>query len=519
MRKTRKKSYINPDKGVPILRTCGLFLLNRGITKETVVALGEFIRSDSKGNLLFLFRDEGNEVVLTKQRFLSNTANPKTMATRGGKAVLMKLPRKSDDDKLYITEGEIDAFTLWQECDVNVASIPMGSNNTDFIEHDWNYLQTFKEIVLIGDNDKAGVHFVDTAFSRLRTIASVKTVYYDNFDENADINAIFMSSGTEGLNTLLETEESLETDKLINMADVAWMDLIDKEAIPSSYLAVNKEWGGYGLHEFTVMTGIQGSGKTTLLASEICSALDGGYKVGILSGEQSNQKYKNWISQIAVGKEGLLKHIGSYDREIHYVDPKHRDKLDLWFDNGIFMIPTGEGLVKSSDVLDLIRYGYVKKGIQFWVIDNMMSLDMDYNGDKFDKQAQLMQDVANLVKNENYPIHIVVVVHQKKSSDIPTKSGTTGATDILNWAHNILGIVKLNSQELRDKVEDKGYHGIMSSSSAMLALLKNREYGRDGIGVGLTYDDKSRRLYQTSNPTTLTRRFAWDTAEDMDVPF
>ena len=64
----------------------------------------------------------------------------------------------NSSNKLYITEGEFDAASLYQilRQKFPVKSLPSASIGEKFIKHNYDYLNAFKEVIYAGELDDAG---------------------------------------------------------------------------------------------------------------------------------------------------------------------------------------------------------------------------------------------------------------------------------------------------------------------------------------------------------------------------
>lgn len=71
--------------------------------------------------------------------------------------------------RLYITEGEFDAASLYQSMDSTwpVLSLPSASIGDDFVKKQYDFLNSFQEIVYAGELDKAGKKAADRLYKAL----------------------------------------------------------------------------------------------------------------------------------------------------------------------------------------------------------------------------------------------------------------------------------------------------------------------------------------------------------------
>ena len=71
--------------------------------------------------------------------------------------------------RIYITEGEFDAASLYQamDCTWPVLSLPSSSIGESFVKHNYDFLNSFQEIVYAGELDKPGRKAADRLYAAL----------------------------------------------------------------------------------------------------------------------------------------------------------------------------------------------------------------------------------------------------------------------------------------------------------------------------------------------------------------
>ncbi len=92
--------------------------------------------------------------------------------------------------RLYITEGEFDAASLYQILGQTfpVKSIPSASIGEKFIKHNYDYLKTFKEIVYAGELDDAGRRAADKLYQTFP-----ERFYFVSMSKHKDANEFLMA--------------------------------------------------------------------------------------------------------------------------------------------------------------------------------------------------------------------------------------------------------------------------------------------------------------------------------------
>lgn len=70
--------------------------------------------------------------------------------------ILFNMNRVNVDSPLLICEGEIDCASAIEAGFTNAVSVPLGAGNFHWIEHNWDWLEQFTDIIVCADNDEAG---------------------------------------------------------------------------------------------------------------------------------------------------------------------------------------------------------------------------------------------------------------------------------------------------------------------------------------------------------------------------
>jgi len=150
------------------------YLGRRGISKGTVDAAG--IREDAKGNIAFNYFDYNNVLRMVKYR-RSRKLKPdekKSWCQKNADTtpLLFNMNRIDTSAPLIICEGEIDCLAAIEAGYSNAVSVPFGAGNFSWIEECSDWLNQFKKIIIIADNDEAGAKMQSeclSAFGSLRT--------------------------------------------------------------------------------------------------------------------------------------------------------------------------------------------------------------------------------------------------------------------------------------------------------------------------------------------------------------
>ena len=204
-------------------------------------------------------------------------------------------------DRLYITEGEPDCMALY-EYGIEGVSIPSGVNDLTWIEHDWKFLEKFKEIYLLMDNDKSGQSIIENLVNRLGKwrCKNVLLTY-------KDVNECLMKGMTKE-----ELMKHIDGAVEFNISELKHCDYYVDEineyknnpyklyGTITSTIKLTELLKGWRKEELSVWTGQNGAGKSTLLSQEIVHLLRQGQKCCIGSFEMPPRKYLWWLVKQAL---------------------------------------------------------------------------------------------------------------------------------------------------------------------------------------------------------------------------
>lgn len=268
----KKKEYVRPNITDihPLTDDVINYFETRGISKDTLEAFK--IGCDASGNILFPFYRNG-VLIFEKYRKAKDHQKedgPKEWSMRNGEPILFGMDNVSFNKPLYITEGEIDAMSLYQAGISNVVSVPCGCNNLDWIQLCWDWLEKFdKEIIVFGDNDAPGSEMTMTVIKRIGEYRCCNPPEYPELIMNGhpygrlckDANEILLAYGEEYLHDLATNFEPVAVKGVLNLAEVQF---VDPSSIPRIYTTIpdlDDVIGGFAPSTVTVISGKRGAGR------------------------------------------------------------------------------------------------------------------------------------------------------------------------------------------------------------------------------------------------------------------
>jgi len=305
-----------------------------------------------------------------------------------------------------------------------------------------------------------------------------------------------------------------------------WLSLdeiptIDPDSIESIGTGIkeldNKIFGGTILQQLSIMTGRPASGKSTLLNTILLSSIQQGYPTAIFSGELPDHLLKSWITLPAAGRNYVR---ASFKRNDSYYVPKDvEDKIIAWLKGKLFVHNSEYGnnwKQLREDIKNIAA-----KGARNIILDNLMTLDLDYETDasQYKAQKDFIRELHDMVRTLN--IHVWLVAHPRKQTTFLRYDDISGASDIGNLADNIFIVHRVN-QDFENQAKaffpKSKLEGIKASQfTNVIEIAKNRVPGMyNGDLVGVYYEPESKRM---KNSQAEVFQYGWDvTPVQMQIP-
>lgn len=255
----------------------------------------------------------------------------------------------------------------------------------------------------------------------------------------------------------------------------------------------------YGMRELSVWTGRRGVGKSTLLSQLLLEAVDQGHCVCAYSGELPKEQFREWAYLQAAGPEHVIyRQDGATGKKLAVSDPMADKLISQWLDERFWLFDLERNTRHDPQtILSQFEYARMRYNCDVFLVDNIMSVDMDGFSDReFNRaQSKFTQMLSTFSKRRG--VHTHLVVHPRKSTsgsnEQITSDDVSGSGDITNRADNVFFLTT---------------HNAGGESKPLLQVLKNRDFGSHRH-QWLDFDTKSRRFFQdqTGNPK---RPYGWD---------
>lgn len=290
---------------------------------------------------------------------------------------------------------------------------------------------------------------------------------------------------------IVQTKEKGEV--WLKMSGIAKPKFDVGDYIPSGVKQIDDLMIGFKRKHVTVWSGYRGCGKSSLLNMLILNGANYGYKSALWTGELDAAEEKSWLYMQAAGKQ--------YNKEtkngFYYTPESICDKIDPWIDK-YFWIFNNEYKNNFNQIMDEVRGLKKRENIDFIILDNLMTLDIDdLDGDKNDRQKNLMYTLTCLAKEMN--IHIHIVAHPNKSGTFLRPNNISGSGHIPDLAQNVFILHRINRDfavNAKDFLTSATIHEIQDSRcSNTIEICKCRDRGSAvDTFIKLYFEPESRRF-------------------------
>lgn len=520
----QKKSYTKPSTDIlyPMTEDIVTYFATRRIGEQTL--LDWKIAADKYGNIIFPFyRDE--QLVFVKHRVPKKNADieadykkrldaynklseaekrektpPKKMKEwplPNTEPILFGMDMTTFNKPLVITEGEIDALSLYEAGVSNVVSVPMGCKNLEWINLCWEYLENFNQIILFGDSDEPGLEMVSVLSKRLGEDRCMIPKEYPELklgdkDYNRickDANEILICYGPEYLKSMVDSCEPAPIKGVLELSKIPFVDPTTVPRIMTRIPSLDNMIGGLGEGGVTVVSGKRGNGKSTIFGTIGLNAIEQGYSVCAYSGELSGYKFLEWIMLQATERKYIAyktdvrsgKNIAFVEPEIQKRIKKHLEGKFYLYDNSVV-----QDEKQTESILKVFEACARRYGCKLYLVDNLMSALCSPDEENKAQARFTAQLKAFAVK---YRAHVILAAHpRKEKTDAQfTNDSISGSSAISNLADVVLNIEKEPTKGIR--------------------VTKNRDFGTTGF-INTCYDPANRRLFQYNTRDHIV--YGWD---------
>lgn len=365
--------------------------------------------------------------------------------------IFYNLDAIKDEETVYITEGEIDAMSLYEVGYYNVVSVPngaaQGTQRLEYLDNCYQYFTNKTKVVLVVDGDSAGEKLKQELARRI----GYDKCWIVSYPENCkDANDVLVRHNNAALVNLIEQAKKYPLYGEMTMDDMfeTVTDFYENGYPQGAASGVSNSFDElltFYPGQLTIVTGIPGSGKSEfvdwLMASltkkhgwdwGICSfECDPPFHVTKLAEKFTDKSFafrKNPDQRLDVEEFNYA--IGMIDKHFHFMN------LSL-IDISI------EGLIAKAEEF-VVRYG-----IKGFLFDPWNCIEPKTEGaDNTDVILQRLNKLIGFL--DKYKVHGFLVAHptklrkdlNTKKYEVPTLYSISGSAHFFNRVHNGMSVYR-----------------------------------------------------------------------------
>jgi len=378
----------------------------------------------------------------------------------------------SQGKMVVITEGEIDCASVYEVLRTwPVVSLPSGSAAAKkSIKKNLEWLQGYKKIVLLFDNDEAG----RTAAKEAASVLPPGKVFVSFFEAYKDASDALQADDFNAITRAVWDAKPYRPDGIVDGKSL--LDLVTTPNPPCNYdypfSGLQKHLHGIRYGELVTITAGSGIGKSSFCRQLATHLLQNGGRVGYLALEESNRRTALGLMSSALGKPF---HIGEHDRST--LASAYQDTLANW---DLFLY---DGFGSFDPDVIYNRIEYLASGLDCKIIflDHLSILLSGLDGDERRMLDQTMTRLRSLVEQTGIAMFLVSHLRRTQSD----QNHEEGARVTLGQLRGSASISQLSDSviALERNQQDGSKH-----SATTMRVLKNRYSGETGVAGQLIYD-------------------------------
>ena len=464
------------------------YFTGRMISKKTV-DFAEVGMTD-KGWISYNYKDEKGELTFRKFR---SVKQKKIMREKDTKPIFYMMDKINSFESVIITEGEEDCLSIWEAGYTNAVSLPSGCSDMTAITNCWEWINSFNEIIIWTDSDKAGVKAREEISHRL---GEYKCKYIES-EKFPDANDALKFGGVEKLKEIIESAEYIAINEVIKLSGIdIYKNEDHQEHVDSGFNHINKmTHGGYRRGDVILWTGYTSSGKSTILSQELTHFIEQKEKICVYSSESANKKIATTLYSQCCEEAKMKRNFNKkYGYEYHTVTEANCDLIRSWVGDKFFVMKDGYS-GKYTDLFKLFLSIHLRYNVKTFVIDNLATILPYSQSSLNDTQTAFIEEAQLFAVENNVTVHIVA--HQKNLTEgkkpRPSLYGVMGSSNLSNLADVVIGIERLT--------EEDEYDG-------NIIILKERETGNIDNVEALYFTSANKTFRETTNINI--NKLSWD---------
>lgn len=389
--------------------------------------------------------------------------------------------------RLIITEGEIDCLTVSQLLGNQepVVSIPCGVQSAKKVfEANLKWLEAFKEVVVVFDNDDAG----RKGAKEIEGILSPEKLRIAVLKQYKDPNEYYINNKGNELLEALENAKKVTPENIIN-ADTLLDDLLEEPEEVTGYslpwtVKADKMIRGVRKGEITMLTAGTGIGKSTMIRElGYHLVMDHGLKIGSMMLEENVLRTSKGYIGLYLNKPVHLSRKG-------ITNDQYTEAFNHTLGTGKFVMYNHFGSLDNSSILNAIRYMAVTEKCDFILIDH---ISIAVSGIESNNERKLIDILMTRLRQlcEELGVGLICICHLKRGDG--KKSAEEGGSISLEDLRGSQAIAQLSDTIIALERNQQADSDI-KKNLVQIRVLKCRQTGATGIGGKLWFNKERNRL-------------------------
>ena len=465
---------------------------NRRISKETCMRFGVTVEYGSTGEIekhYYPFYDVNTgEVCAAKIRevktknFFSN-GDPKTAGFFGQQQC-------TTNKFITITEGELDALAVYEMFNkqYDVVSLRAGASSAaKEIKEQLEWLESYDQVVLCFDNDKAG----DAALEQVKDLFSPNKLKIVKLPLK-DASDMLMANRVKDFTQAWWNAKVYRPDGIVAGTDT-WDTLVQKrqvKSIPYPWNGLNEITRGHRPYELVTITSGSGMGKSQFIREieyDLLRRCEG--NIGVLALEEDLARTSLGIMSVAA------------NRPLHLEEDTPVDELRPFWEatlgTGRYYLFDHWGSTSADNLLARVRYMAKALDCRYVVLDHFsIVVSSQESGDERKAIDEIMTRLRTLVAETG--ICLFLVSHLRRSQG---KAHEDGAQISLGELRGSQAIAQLSDIVIGMERDQQNENEDVRNTTTV-RVLKNRYTGETGPACWLQYEKQTGRLQEVANPNT-----------------
>jgi twinkle protein len=394
----------------------------------------------------------------------------------------------SGNKYITITEGELDALSVYEMFNkqYDVVSLRSGASNAaKEIKEQLEWLESYENIVICFDNDKAG----DAALEQVKDLFSPNKLKICKLPVK-DASDMLMANRVKDFTQLWWNAKVYRPDGIVAGTET-WDALVEKrqvKSIPYPWEGLNHITRGHRPYELVTITSGSGMGKSQFIREieyDLLRRCEG--NIGVLALEEDLARTTLGIMSVAA------------NRPLHLEEDTSVDELRPFWEatlgTGRYYLFDHWGSTSADNLLARVRYMAKALDCRYVILDHLsIVVSSQESGDERKAIDEIMTKLRTLVAETG--ICLFLVSHLRRSQG---KAHEDGAQISLGELRGSQAIAQL-SDIVIGMERDQQHENEDVRNTTTVRVLKNRYTGETGPACWLAYDRSTGRLSEVANP-------------------